>query len=306
MSKKKKPKLGSLGPQPHWLRMSIDQRAKTKQYIKESFNGYVRTDGVTVPGVRRVYAGFDAAHGYDLRHIERWSAAKLKAARNRIQSLNTLTGRPFQVITPHTKVQRKSAQRFTGQNLPDQKAFIVPIQDAKRDKPVFRQGKIAIERKFPGGTKTIKQRYLFIDYVKEQPQTFREMREVTKKMMNDMPVNVYGQPAFYTMVTRQYGPIGNSATHKRIPDLLEMYFSKYDPGGSQHAGHQAFAEQVIGYQMIGTKAQYTAFEKETNRLRELRKQNRKLRFSKPLRCNAMNKKGKRCKRVAHHPGKHKF
>lgn len=306
MAKKKKPKVGALGPQPYWLRMSLTERERTKQYIKESFNGYVRADGVAVPSLRRVYSGFDATHGYDLRHIERWPAAKLKSARNRIESLNTFTGRPFAVVTPHTKGQRRAVQNFTGQTLASQKAFIVPVQDPKRDEIHFKKGKIAVERKFPGGTKTLKQRFLFVDYMREQPQTFRQMRAVTKQMMKDMPKNVYGQPAFYTMLTRQYGPIGNSSSHARIPDLLEMYFNKYDKGGGFYKGHEAFAEQVIGYQMIGTKAQYTAFELETNRLRELRKQRRKLRFYKPLRCNVMNKKDKRCKRVARHPGKHKF
>ncbi len=124
MAKKKKPAIGSLGPQPHWLRMSIADRQKTKNYIKNGLLGWTR-DGVKIPAARKIYSGLSAEHGYDLRHIERWSAAKLSTARNRIQSLNTLTSRPFAVLIPRSKKQRIAAQKFTGQTFPYQKEMIV-------------------------------------------------------------------------------------------------------------------------------------------------------------------------------------
>jgi hypothetical protein len=283
---KKKKVLGAQGPQPHWLRMSVSERAKTKQYIKEGLQGYERTDGITIPGARRIYEGLHANSGFDLRHIERWSAAKLKTAKNRIQSLNTLTSRPFDVIIPRTTKQKREAQKFTGQNLPYQKEFIAPIQIQGRDKAVFRGGKIGIERKFPSGSKTIKQKFLFEDYldlddmpILKEATTFREMKEITERMMRDMPKNVYGQPAFYTLLTRQYGPIGNSAVHGKIPSLLATYFNRYDPGGTQYQGHEQFVEQVIGFQMVGNRVQLSAYETERERLRVMRKKRNKLRFS---------------------------
>src|ERR1700677_5215766 len=114
MAKKKKPKIGAMGPQPHWLQMSIAEREKTKRYIKEGLAGYVRSDGISIPAARRIYSGLNAADGYDLRHVERWSAAKLDHARKRIQALNTLTSRPFSVIIPRNQAQRKAAQSYTG------------------------------------------------------------------------------------------------------------------------------------------------------------------------------------------------
>jgi hypothetical protein len=325
----KKKKLGSLGPQPHWLRMSVAERAKTKQYIKEGLLGYTRPDGVDIPGARRIYRGLESASGYDLRHIERWSAAKLKAARRHIQALNTLTARPFDVIVPRSAKQRKEAQKFTGQNLPNQKEMIVAVQIPGRDKAIFRNGKIAIERKFPSGSKTIKQRFLFADYLHpdeslrerieeetgeelddetlEAPSTFREMHEVTKRMLLDMPKNVYGQPAFYTLLTRQYGPIGRSATHGKVMDLLASYFNRYDPGGTLYRGHEDFVEQVIGYQMIGTFAQMSQYQIVREQRALQRKRKNKLRFSqKVVRCPVIRSDGKRCKKRANHKDPHKF
>jgi hypothetical protein len=299
----KKKKFGSLGPQPHWLRMSISEREKTKQYIKEGLQGYVRADGISIPAARRIYRGLDAENGFDLRHIERWPAAKLRTARTRIQALNTLTSRPFAVIIPRTKKQRSAAQKYTGQNLAYQKEMIAQIQIQNRDKAVFRKGKVAIERKFPTGEKTIKQRFLFSDYLRpdeslqkrleqtgleaklakkdlQVPTTFRQMTDVTKRMLIDMPDKMYGQPVYFALLTRQYGPIGRTGPKSKVLDLLAVYFNRYDPGGTFYKGHEDFVEQVIGFQMIGTFSQLTEYEIERNRLRAARKQRNKLRFGR--------------------------
>ncbi len=287
-SKKKKRskyavKVGALGPASYWLDLSELQRVKTRQYIKEGLQGYVRTDGINVPGARRIYKGLEASSGYDLRHIERWSLARLRHATVRIQALNTLTGRPFAILIPRTKKQRLAAQKFTGQNLPYQKEMIVPVQFTNRDVAIFRDNKVAIERKFPGGSKTLKQRFLFADYLQageSAPVTFRGMVDITNRMMPYMPAKVYGQPAFYVLLTVQYGPIGNSAEYGGIPDLLFRYFSHYDPGMNQYPGHETFAEHVIGFQMVGTFAQMSAYEIQRDRLKTDRKKRNKLRFSK--------------------------
>lgn len=270
-------KLGALGPQPHWLRMSVAQREKTKQYIKEGLLGRVTDEGAKIPGARSIFKNLEASEGFNLTHVERWSASKLKKARSYIQRLNTLTGQPFSVLTPRTKKQLAAARKYTGQDLPEQKKMIVPIQDAKRDVAVFRHNKVMIERKFKSGTKTIKARYLFLDYG-YRPETFSEMRRVTKLMLPDMPKNVYGQTAFYTIVTAQYGPIGNSSTKDRILELLDRYHSMYDPGGMVSAGHKDFAEQVIGFQMVGTFAQMSQYEISRERISRERKRRNKLRF----------------------------
>jgi hypothetical protein len=321
VAKKKKSPVGSLGPKPHWLKLSVADRERTKQYIKEGLQGYVRQDGIRVPGARRIYSGLTSKDGFDLRHIERWPAARLRTARERIQALNTLTGRNFATITPHSKRQRKAAQNFTGQDLPYQKVFIVQIQDPKRDQVHFRNNKVTIERKYESGIKQIKQRYLFEDYLEywiedpetgeeiklptlNYPVTFDEMREVTKRMLDDMPQNIFGGWAYYTILTIQYGPIGQSVPKHRVMDLLIEYHARYD----RNKQHEGFAEQVIGFQMVGTNAQAKEFERLREKNRTERKKLKKLRFSaklKRLRCPVM-RHGKQCVHALGHKGKHKF
>jgi hypothetical protein len=304
VAKKKKPKvkIGALGPQPHWLRMSIEQRERTKNYIKNGLLGWER-DGVKIPSARRIYVGLSSGDGYDLRHIERWSAAKLTRARERIQSLNTLTSRPFTVLIPRSKKQRVAAQKFTGQNLPGQKEMIVQVQDAKHDKAVFRDGQVAVERTMPKGSKTIKQRYLFSDYVGYAPDTFLEMREVTKIMLPDMPEKYYGREVYYTLITVQYGPIGESFLHEDILQGLGDYHLRYGTGDQ----HKRFAEQIIGFQMVGIYTSAAAYQIERDRQKGLRKSRKKLVFQRQRsnRCTHTSK-GKRCMLTRGHVGKHKY
>jgi hypothetical protein len=271
-------KKGSLGPQPYWLQMSVAERARTKQYIKESLQGYRRADGIDVPGLRKIYSGFTADNGFDLRHIERWPSSKMKSARKYIAQLNTLTGRSFQVLTPRTAKQKKAAKIFTGQDLQRQKKMIVAVQDAKHDTPKFKNNQVVIERKFPSGTKQIEQRYLFRDYNNGiQPITFIEMRRVTKTMLPDMPERYRGGWVYYTLLTVQYGSIGQSVPKKNIMDLLAEYHARYEKATQ----HQGFAETVIGYNMVGSDGQAMKYQIEREHQIRKRKQLKRLRFSRP-------------------------
>jgi hypothetical protein len=305
MAKKKKPKIGALGPQPHWLDMSFAERAKTKQYIKESLQGYTRADGVEIPGARRIYKGMDSADGFDLRHIERWSAAKLAKARERAQSINTLTSRPFTVIIPRTAKQRKAAQTFTGQNLPYQKEMIATVQSPKLDRVTFKNNKVIVERKFPSGTKTIQQRYLFREYLKpgeSYPVGFVGMHRKLKEMLPDMPERYHGSKAYYTILTQQYGPIGRSVFKEKLLAEFEYYHATYGIDKQ----HQHFDEQVIGVQMVGTFVQARDYQNMRDRAKAKRKELRKLRFGLRARCPVRAKNGKQCTRNAGHTGKHSF
>jgi hypothetical protein len=303
--KKQKPKIGALGPQPHWLDMSVADRARTKQYIKEGLQGYVRPDGVSIPGARRIYKGMSASDGFDLSHIERWSSAKLAQARNRVQSISTLTARPFAVVIPRSERQRKAARVFTGQTLPYQKEMIVAVQNQKLDRVTFKDNKVVVERKFPSGTKTIQQRYLFREYVERgesYPVGFVGMQRVLKKMLPDMPERYHGSKAYYTILTQQYGPIGRSVFKEQLLDEFAYYHSTYGVDKQ----HQHFDEQVIGVQMVGTFVQARDYQNMRDRAKAERKRLKKLRFGLRARCPVRAKNGKQCTRNVGHTGKHSF
>ena len=303
MSKSKK-KLGALGPQPHWLRMSQLQRERTKQYIKEGLQGYTRPDGVKIPSARDLFRHMNASDGFDLRHIERWSAQKLASARQRVQAINTLTSRPFDVLHPRTHKQIKSAKTYTGQDMPQQKGFVVQVQNMKMDTATFRQNKVVVEREFKNGSKQVEQRFLFRDYNNgKQPITFPGMRRSTERMMKEMPEKYRGSKVYYTLITAQYGPIGRSIFKERLLEELSNYHSQY--GNSSM--HRHFAEQVIGYQMVGTYAQAAKYQIEREHLPAHRKKMKKLRFAKPLRCQHVDKKThKQCVLPIRHKSHHRY
>jgi hypothetical protein len=210
------------------------------------------------------------------------------------------------VVIPRSQKQKREAQKATGQNRKDQKEFIAHVQKQGLDRATFRGGKVAIERKLPQGSKVVSQTFLWRDYTRDIPYTFREMKEVTELMLDDMPAKVYGRDAFYTLLSQQYGPIGQQATKGKVLQLLSEYHGRYDPGSAGHRGHEKFAEQLIGFQMMGTFAQVSQYEIEQRKRREAAKQRSKLRFSKTPRCPARNTKGQQCTRVIRHKGVHHF
>jgi hypothetical protein len=128
----------------------------------------------------------------------------------------------------------------------------------------------------------------------------------TKRMLDDMPERYRGQWVYYTLLTRQYGPIGESSPKKDIMDVLSRYHTRYDPGGQ----HEGFAEQVIGFNMVGTYTSAAAYQIMRENQKASRRKMKKLRFGKmvtrpPERCNIW-KDGRQCVKSLHHQGRHQF
>ncbi len=267
---KRKTKIGALGPTPAWLKLSVPVRARVKTDIK-----------LGLRLARKLYKGLTPDEGFDLRHVERWSAAKLKKARERIAQARTLTSRPYQLKTPTTRAQRKKLQTFTGQDLPYQTRFVVHVQDTKLDKVRIQRGQVTIVREYPSGAKGYQRVYRFRDYNNnQQPATFNGMKRITRKMLADMPATIRKKPVYYILQTVPHGNIGSAVTKSRVMDLLERYHNQYD-ADKRHTG---FAEVVIGFYMTGSDAQTTREEKQRAQYRRFYAKNKKLVFTKPMKA----------------------
>lgn len=297
MAKRKK-KLGALGPTSAWLRVPVGERAKLKADI---------IDGVKKS--RRLFKGLTAKDGFDLRHPERWSTAKLKKARNLNTITRTLENKPFVLKTPTTKKQRKSLQSITGLTRKDQKSY--PIFNVMPDEKVrFQKGAVIHVREYEDKKKSIRRNFLFADYLEddeEMPETFEDMIELTERMLPDMPKAMGGREVFYGLFTTPQGVIGNLGSKDKVLDLLQRYYVKYDTPVMQ-ASHKGFAEAVIGWYMTGTNRQVQKQEKEKTEYRKFWK-NEKLQFTKKVksnRCTAISREWKRCKLQKGHEGKHQF
>lgn len=273
MAKKRNPKIGAKGPTPAWLRLSIAQREKLKADIKLGFQGEER-NGIKIPGVRRVFTGYAADEGFDLRHIERWSAAKLSRARHDIAVIRTLSSRSFDVKTPVTRKQRKRLQTYTGQNRKTQKAYIVHVSENQKIR--FIKGQLT-EVKVHAGKKerSFRRLYLFEDYSDFKPTTFEEMADVTMRMLPDMPDKIKGRGVFYALNSISLGAIGNYVRKSRILDLLAEFHQRYDNSNM----HKGFGEAINGFVMSGTEVQIKKQEAQKRQYKSFYDPTKKLKFS---------------------------
>jgi hypothetical protein len=120
-----------------------------------------------------------------------------------------------------------------------------------------------------------------------------------EELLPPMPDRYRGQKVYYTLLSVQYGPLGRSVFRERLAEELMRYGARYD-NNNQHKG---FAEQIIGFQMVGTLAQASAYQNLRDEVKRNRKKLKKLRFQKKMRCPF--RMGKlRCTRVAGHDGNH--
>lgn len=297
MAKRKK-KLGALGPTSAWLRVPVGERAKLKVDI---------IDGVKKS--RRLFKGLTAADGFDLRHPERWSTQKLNKARTLNAITRTLENKPFVLKTPTTKKQRRSLQNMTGLTRKDQKSY--PIFDvAPKEKIRFQDGAVIRVHEFEDKKKIVRRNFLFVDYLEEDeepPATFKEMRELTQRMLPDMPGSMGGQPVSYGLYTAPHGVLGQLGSKSRLLSLLDQFFVQYD-APDKEPQHKGFAQAVIGWYMTGTNIQGKRLKKEREKYSKFWT-NKELKFQatkQDKRCRVKNKQWERCLLKANHSGRHQF
>lgn len=237
-----------------------------------------------VKKLRQFFSGFDASDGYDLRHIDRWHAARVRAADQYGSFLNTLTASPYIRATAHSKQQRDALGRYTGQfygGTKQPRAFVVHHPEAALRKlkvSVSKGGQVQVTRDLPG-VRTVMTTYLFSDYG-FNPAQFTSVDDViraTKKMIkakNGMP------PGHYQLESMLHGPIWNAMDRGDI--ILNLQHSIRDSG----ARTPNFSKGLLGYRRY--KDELSA-EAKSNAIKEARtkKHSKEARFE---RANEMREK----------------
>ena len=95
----------------------------------------------------------------------------------------------------------------------------------------------------------------------------------------DVPARKTNGKIYYTLIAVQYGPIGESVMHEDVLRLLSQYYTRYEKDTDQHLD---FAQQIIGFQMVGTYASAAQYQVARDAMGRQRRQMKKLRFrSKP-------------------------
>lgn len=322
-NRSKRPSSGTR-PAAWWTNLSPGQRQYWRGYLHSALVGYTDGQGRKIPGLRDLYKGFESSDGFDIRQIPFWPAALKNKVKDAAGSLHLITNNPFKVVEAKTQNRKAALIRFTGQ-APDPrhtpKKFAVPLSSTNQtvhfvpDKKFGERAEIFQTAK---GVRMRTRRYLFNEITGDQPQTFRKMIRVTRKLLDQLP-----KDGNFLFLTTQ-GTVGTLMYRDFILDEMRHYFEAYENPATRKEFKRGFAGNLIGFEWHGdeSEAERVFIDKENRKAarasRRRKERRRASRFQKWLaeqrakqrakakRCTAKNRAGKRCKLHRRHRGRHRF
>lgn len=231
MAKKKKPaSLARLyGKRANWyFKLSAADKAKQLEYITR-----------TTRELRKYFTGFDGKAGYDLRFTRGWNAKRVAEVQKYGSYLHNLLSTPYVRAVPRGRKAKRGLAKFTGQNLPRQKAFVVHTEHPDTTKVTVPDGKVTVTREVKDAT--LREAYfLFEEMIGRQPVTFTQMRRALKRMLPKMP------EGFYQLWTVPHGEIGVPVEKKMIHRFLQEYENRYESAAAARF-HKDFPEAILGF-----------------------------------------------------------
>lgn len=264
-------------------------------------------------GLRDYFSGFDASDGYDMRHPETLSAARVSSIRKYGAYLHTLQSQPYIKVSPgKRKGFKRALQERTGQYLKRHRSYVYHTDKPGVTRVTYREGVLEERQKLKPKVEIIRQYYFFRDFNGgRQPKTFASMVSlVEKKMLKAMPER------YYTFWTDLHGAIGAPFPKSSLLRELQRYENQYGT-------HKGFAEGLLGFVFQGTQDQADSeyvnrlnrrTQRERQKTQESRMRQQRLRFvaqarkatTKTLRRCEVIGKGGRCKLPKGHRGSHRF
>lgn len=253
-------------PQPWVLELSgTDRRQKLRQLQAD------------VKALRKIFTGFEAKDGFDARHPENWSAARVAKARRYGVRLHNLQSSPHVIVRPRSTAQREALLRHVAQPWPNLKAFVVHtphpantqveyVREPPRLLPfhVTLPGRVRVQlvKKIRGGAQLTRD-YLFREILGYQPglsgpggrfrkgrNPWEDMIHATRLMLPYMPDTAIsaqtGKPeeAWYTFVSMPHDSIGAAIRKSDLLSVLRSDYSRYSEG---------FAGLILGFRYQGSR-----------------------------------------------------
>lgn len=237
-----------------------------------------------VQELRKIFRGFEARQGFDVRHPENWSAARVAKARRYGLRMRQLKSTPHVIARPRTQAQRDALMKHVAQPWPNQKAFIVhtphpintvvdyvlepavsiPVYAAAltfvRQRPA--QLRVQLVKQIHGG-ESLTQDFLFREILGYQPGlvgpggTYRvgqnpweDMVRATRALLPFMPKTTMSartgeqEEAWYTFISMPHDSIGAAIRYSEIVNSLQFDFSRYS---------DSFAGLILGFRYQGDR-----------------------------------------------------
>lgn len=197
----------------------------------------IKTIAENVKRLRQVFPNFNPDSGFDLHDIRSWPKARVKKVDQYAEYVNHLRSQPFSVVRPRNKKQRRALEVFTGQTLPNQKAFIVHKPTDGDGVAITRDGRISITRELPAGAGFLQSEYfLFLAILGYRPITWDELYAATVEMLPYMP------DGKYFIYSELHGEIGTPHEKRMLPRLIQRMGEEYS--------ERDFAGTIIGFKRV--------------------------------------------------------
>lgn len=195
--------------------------------------------------LRAYFRGFESSDGYSLTKIEHWPAARVKRVEQYAEYLNHLLSQPHQRYVPRSLTQREVARAFTGQMLPDQKAFVMHVESDRDRVKITRYGDVVIERELRGRVAVVYDiYYLFAFYLGWRPSTWDQVVNATEDMLPYLPDDPDSR---YFLHSELHGSIGAGQPKKSLLLMVKRFATDY--------ALKNFADTIIGFRRAGSRAE---------------------------------------------------
>lgn len=200
----------------------------------------VKTLSTNLKHLRKVFKGFDADAGYNLHDIQSWPIQRVRKVDQYAEYLNHLRSQPFTIVRARNKAQKDALLEFTGQTLPNQKAFVVHKPAEGDTVEISRDGDIAIQRVLPEAKGIVRSEYyLFSALLGWRPVTWDELYKATVEMLPLMP------DGDYFIYSELHGEISTPHKKHMLPRLILRMGEEYE--------ERDFAGTIIGFKRVGDK-----------------------------------------------------
>lgn len=213
--------------------------------------------GDELPGLRSTVKGFQAADGYDLRHIDSWSSAKKRRVRDYYERVHHLFAQERRVVRPRNKSNLRVLQDSFHGDIPS-KQFTVAFVPYTDPKQLERKGK-GLK---PGHTRIryTKRGVVFDTGVYARHFEAFDKRALAKSPDNEIRRAIKAMPGtrLYFVQAGQFQTL-NGMSAGILTQKVKMLMMQYDgkkalPNSSgnrgdapQHHKWQLWLEGIVGY-----------------------------------------------------------
>lgn len=295
------------------------QAYREQQYLKSLAEAKQRIElSERVKELRYYLHGFES-NKYNLNRIGTWTARKRAHVTEVSKNLRQLISPPH-IVHPvprgdsvSARAKRRALEAFTRSSSRLWKRFVIFTEDPDSAFITFDdQYRITLHLPHRGGSFDRKF-FLWKEFTRREPVTFRQQQKVLKKMLPHMPDGKYG------LWSTTSGVLDMPQDKRFLHQMLDRYHLAYEPPSLNAMEHKGFARVVAGFVYMGTQEQVNKYRRRIAKERTARSNRnrlhrrsvvsaarRKVTRKSLVRCTHKGIGRAQCVLTLGHKGKHRY